>query len=68
VLIAASNMAPVWIFLGLLLIGFVVGMTVRYQRKRSWYRKCPRCGVDVRVGTLECRRCGFDLGSVGSSS
>ncbi|HEX8095063.1 hypothetical protein [Jatrophihabitans sp.] len=31
------------------------------NRKRS--RPCPACGTDVKNGTFECRKCGFDFRS-----
>jgi hypothetical protein len=52
--------------LGLFLAAIVVEETIRFRRKRGWYRDCPRCGMKVIRGDLDCPHCGMDFRTIGS--
>lgn len=46
-------------FFGFVFLGLIWFMT------RPKNRPCPRCGEDVKKGTMECRSCGFDFRGMG---
>lgn len=48
-------------FFGFMFFGLIWFMT------RPKTRACPRCGEDVKKGTMDCKSCGFDFKSVGTS-
>lgn len=56
------------IFIGVLVVLAVIEETIRERRKVVGRRRpCPRCGVGVPVGELDCPHCGFDFREIGSS-
>lgn len=46
-------------------VGFA---TYRAVTRNKYSRACPRCGLSVPNGVLDCRACGFDFRSVGDAS
>ena len=54
---------------GLLLFGLFLLLAL-FEVRRIWLllntsRACPRCGDRVRIGELDCPRCGFDFRTIG---
>lgn len=35
--------------------------------RNKYTRPCPRCGTDVKKGVMQCKACGFDFRTIGSS-
>ncbi len=56
------------VVLGVVSIGVAVllgKVAVRLSPERR-KRPCPRCGLPVRAGVLDCAGCGFDFRTVGA--